>query len=315
MEEGFKMSINGIGTAGCAAEGYRAGKAQSNAESGGKTFMETVVEKSAQDKVTEYGEKAFNLAGAKAPQSVKDAWMETVKEVGVNGLGMTSDGSTHITQMHIQQVIANYWGVLNSANILGDSVQSAVQATQKALYDLDHPLEPGNVRSMEEQQARIKGREFYTTFLEKLKKSEGYSEMKAAVTEADMEVKGRNNPSRALDSFAQHAPEEVRQAFLEAEKETGGHFTVGGFWISNDGKEFQITQMAVEYLIRRYYGERNESDLLGTSVGSAISAAKKWIYDIDHPLAGQPAKSAEERKLMAMERAFYQSFIDKLKKL
>ena len=125
------MSINGIGTAGNPAAGYQAGKAERNASSGAKSFLETVEEKSAQDKVTEYGEKSFALAGATAPQSVKDAWMETVKEVGVNGLGMTANGSTHITEMHMQQVIANYWGVLNSANILGDSVQSAVRQPRR----------------------------------------------------------------------------------------------------------------------------------------------------------------------------------------
>lgn len=149
--------------------GYQTGKAQSTIEYGTKSFTETVAEKSTQDKVTEYGERAFDLVGGKAPQSVKDAWMETVKEVGVNGLGMTSNGSTHITQLHIQQVIANYWG-MDYTNILGNSVQSAIRATQKALYDFDHPLEPGKVRSMEEQQARMKEREFYTVFLEKLKR-------------------------------------------------------------------------------------------------------------------------------------------------
>ncbi len=56
-------------------------------------------------------------------------------------------------------------------------------------------------------------------------------------TEADKEVKGRE-ASGVLDSIAEHAPEEVRQAFLEAEKETGGIITVFGLWISNDGKRF-----------------------------------------------------------------------------
>ncbi len=51
----------------------------------------------------DYDEEAFKLVGSNAPQFVKDAWMETVKEVGINGLGMASNGSTHITQMHIQQ--------------------------------------------------------------------------------------------------------------------------------------------------------------------------------------------------------------------
>ena len=151
-----------------------------------KNSIETVAEKSVQDKVTGCGEKdgeqiwrmsetdfeerVLQSAGPNAPQSVKDAWMETVKEVGVNGLGETKNGRTHITQMHIQQVIAHYWGRTDSSNILGNSVESAIRATQKALYDFDHPLEPGKVRSMEEQQARMKEREFYTVFLEKLKR-------------------------------------------------------------------------------------------------------------------------------------------------
>ncbi|MDE6601288.1 MAG: hypothetical protein K2K90_03820 [Lachnospiraceae bacterium] len=53
---------------------------------------------------------------------------------------------------------------------MGNSIESAIRATQKALYDLDHPLEPGKVRSMEEQQALVKEREFYKSFLDKLKK-------------------------------------------------------------------------------------------------------------------------------------------------
>lgn len=36
----------------------------------------------------------------------------------------------------------------------------------------DHPLEPNKVRSIEEQQARIKERQFYVTFLEKLEKQQ-----------------------------------------------------------------------------------------------------------------------------------------------
>lgn len=126
-------------------------------------------------------------------------------------------------------------------------------------------------------------------------------------------VAGRD-ASRVLDSLAQHAPEEVRQAFLEAEKETGGIITVFGLWISNDGKQSYMTQMGIERFVRWYNGDFNESDLLGTTVGSAINAVKKWIYEVDHPLSGQPS-GAEEKRLMAMERAFYVSFLEKLKKL
>ena len=62
--------------------------------------------------------------------------------------------------MHIQQIIAHYYGLSNSTDILGNSVESAMRATQKALYDFDHPLEPNRVISIEEQQALVKERQF-----------------------------------------------------------------------------------------------------------------------------------------------------------
>lgn len=133
-------------------------------------------------------------------------------------------------------------------------------------------------------------------------------------SEAGKEVK-RDLTAPVLDSIAEHAPDEVKQAFLEAEKETGGFMTVFGLWISNDGKQSHMTQMGVERFIRWYKGEFDQSDLLGNSVGSAIRAVEKWIYDVDHPLAGQPARSMEEQKLIMKERAFYESFLDKLKHL
>lgn len=132
--------------------------------------------------------------------------------------------------------------------------------------------------------------------------------------EADKEGKSVTT-SRVLDSIAQNAPDEVKQAFLEAEKETGGCLTVFGLWISNDGKQSYMTQMGIERFVRWYHGDYNQSDLLGTSVESAIRAVNKWIYDLEHPLAGQQPSSMEERKLIAIERAFYESFLDKLKKL
>ncbi len=54
--------------------------------------------------------------------------------------------------------------------------------------------------------------------------------------------------------------------------------------------------------------------MLGNSVQSAINAVEKWIYDIDNPLPGQPAKSMEEQQEIMKERAFYEAFLDKLQK-
>ena len=132
--------------------------------------------------------------------------------------------------------------------------------------------------------------------------------------EVDKEVV-KEKFSAAFDSIGSQAPDEVKQAWTEAEKETGGFFTVCGLWISNDGKECQITKMMVDRFVRWFKGDVNQDDMLGNSVQSAMSAVEKWIYDLDHPLIGQSARSIEDRRLTEIERKFYESFLDKLQKL
>ncbi len=163
------MSINGIGTAGYPLAGYTARKAERSMESGTVGFMETMEEKAAQDKVIDYDEKAFDMVGPNAPQEVKDAWMDAAKEVNANGMGIRGNGMmSHISQMMVQRLNKQLKGETENFDILGSTVESAIQATEKALYDLDHPLAPA-YRSIEAEQARIKEREFYTAFLERLK--------------------------------------------------------------------------------------------------------------------------------------------------
>ena len=87
------MGINGIGTVGYPLTGYTARKTERSAESGAVGFMETMEEKAAQDKTTDYDEKAFEMVGPNAPQDVKDAWMEAAKEVNANGLGIRNPGN------------------------------------------------------------------------------------------------------------------------------------------------------------------------------------------------------------------------------
>ena len=164
------MGINGIGTAGYPLTGYMARKTERSAESGTVGFMETMEGKAAQDKTTDYDEKAFEMVGRGAPQNVKDAWMEAAKEVNANGLGIRGNGMmSHISQMMVQRLNKMLKGETENFDILGNTVESAIQATKKALYDLEHPLAPA-YRTIEAEQARIKEREFYTAFLEKLEK-------------------------------------------------------------------------------------------------------------------------------------------------
>lgn len=137
-----------------------------------------------------------------------------------------------------------------------------------------------------------------------------------AVKSADSDkAKVRERTTAVLDSIGSQAPDEVKQAWREAEEETDGFFTVYGLWISNDGKQCHITKMMVDRFVRWFKGDVNQDDMLGNSVESAISAVEKWIYDVDHPLAGQSARSMEDQRLIKMEREFYERFLDKLMRL
>ena len=157
------MSINGVST-----NYYATAYTNTNVPKSTKTssFADTIAEKAATTPI-DWEEEAFENAGPNAPQSVKDAWMEASKEAGANGLGLTSNGLWP-TELYIQGVIQRYWG--KETDILGNSVESAIQAAQQALYSFDHPLEPNRVMSMEERQYHMKERQFYVLFLEKLEK-------------------------------------------------------------------------------------------------------------------------------------------------
>ena len=164
------MGINGIGTAGYPLAGYTARKAERSAESGTVGFMETMEEKAIQHKATDYDEKAFDMVGPNAPQEVKDAWMDAAKEVNANGMGIRGNGMmSHISQMMVQRLNKQLRGETENFDILGNTVESAIQATKQALYDLEHPV-VYTPRSIEVQQARIKEGEFYRAFLKKLER-------------------------------------------------------------------------------------------------------------------------------------------------
>lgn len=122
----------------------------------------------------DFDEKAFDMIGTNAPQDVKDAWMETAKEVNANGVEIKKNRMlSHISQMMVQRLNKQLKGDgdvdNNNIDILGNTIESAIQATSQALYDLDHPREYV-LKSIEVQQACMKEREFYVAFLEKLEK-------------------------------------------------------------------------------------------------------------------------------------------------
>lgn len=122
---------------------------------------------------------------------------------------------------------------------------------------------------------------------------------------------------RAFDFFAPNAPDEVRKAWLEAAKETGAN----GMGMGQDGKLTHISSMMTKSVVNNYWnretGESNllSSDLLGSTVAYALSAAKQALYDLEHPLEPISQRRLEVQQQIAKEREFYKAFIDKLEQL
>lgn len=114
-------------------------------------------------------ESAFESVGPTAPESVKNAWMQAAEETGVNGYGIRSNGMlSHISQMLVMQMQKRLSGAQNYNDILGSTVESALQAAKQALYALEHPLDPTQPKSEEVKQHKEKEKEFYASFIEKL---------------------------------------------------------------------------------------------------------------------------------------------------
>ena len=84
-----------------------------------------------------------------------------------------------------------------------------------------------------------------------------------------------------------------------------------GLGVSKQGKLTHISQMMVQRCILLQRGE-NAGDMLGSSVQSAIRAADKALYALEHPREPGGAVSPEKRRNMAKEKTFYLEFIKRL---
>ena len=96
---------------------------------------------------TDFNEETFNMIGPNAPQEVKDAWIEAAKEVNANGMGIKKNGMlSHISQMMVQRLNKQMKvqrlnkqmkgeGDVDNIDILGNTIESAIQATKQALYE------------------------------------------------------------------------------------------------------------------------------------------------------------------------------------
>lgn len=117
-------------------------------------------------------EREFDRIGANAPECVKKAWLDAADAVGVDGMGITKSGKMdHISQLLVQQISKGLRGETGSDDILGNTVQSAVKAVEKALYDLEHPLAGNYGRTPEQIRGRELEKKFYEEFLQILRLS------------------------------------------------------------------------------------------------------------------------------------------------
>lgn len=124
-----------------------------------------------EDAAGKYWERSFGEIAPNAPEAVKNAWLEAAEAVGVDGMGVSRNGKlTHISQMMVQRCVRWQRGE-NVTDMLGNSVQSARQAVQRALEDLAKPL-PGHVRSPEKRQNQEREKKFCLEFLKRLERYE-----------------------------------------------------------------------------------------------------------------------------------------------
>ena len=106
--------------------------------------------------------------------------------------------------------------------------------------------------------------------------------------------------------FAPNAPEEIRQAFTEAAAETG----------YNEGERMDyISQVLVHQVENRQNGVANYTDVFGSSIASALQAAREILYDLENPLMPVSQRGENAAKYIEQEKEFYRSFIEKLEGL
>jgi len=125
----------------------------------------------------------------------------------------------------------------------------------------------------------------------------------AAYTEEN-EVK--ENIAIDFSRFVPNAPEEVKQAFIEAFEETG----------YNEGERMDyLSQIFIHQVENRQNGVADYTDVFGGSIASALQVAKEILYDLENPLMPVSQRGENAAKYIEQEMEFYRTFIEKLEDL
>lgn len=296
------MSVGGVTTS-----YYTTRYNNTNTTKGTETtsFSDTITEKASTSKI-DWDELAFEHARSNAPQPVKDAWMEAARETGANGLGLTSNGQWP-TEMKTQQVVAWYNGGKEGRpyDVLGSSVESAILATKKALYNFDHPLQANSSMSIEERQYHMKERQFYVAFLEKLEKLQSGQSSENTAMNAKF--------TSEIGEYYLHGLNRRSATVISTEDTFSERTRITGAWnktLEETGIDpFPMNRISTALVILFESGQRGlGSNFPGETVDSATSLVKKIIHRLENPLA--PPQNPEFRK---NELIFYRKFLENLK--
>lgn len=109
---------------------------------------------------------------------------------------------------------------------------------------------------------------------------------------------------KGLDSFAPHAPQNVKRAWNKAAVETG----VNGLGIGENGLMTHIPAALIIQLEQRQ--DSGSDDVFGNSVSSARDAATRILSRLENPIS--PETNSQIRSYQEQEKQFYRSFIGNL---
>lgn len=116
----------------------------------------------------------------------------------------------------------------------------------------------------------------------------------------------KENTAIDFSRFAPNAPEEVKQAFVEAAEETG----------YNEGERMDyLSQVFIHQVENRQNGVADYTDVFGSSVASALQVARGILHDLENPLMPISQRGENAAKYVEQEKAFYKAFIEKLEGL
>ena len=131
-------------------------------------------------------------------------------------------------------------------------------------------------------------------------------EYRANTVDAEKESEDTVNTNIDFSRFAPNAPEEVKQAFMEAAEETG----------YNEGERMDyLSQVFIHQVENRQNGVADYTDVFGGSISSALQAAREILYDLENPLMPISQRGKNAAKYVEQEKEFYRAFIEKLERL